>query len=311
MCAAGQRPVPLPTVDIIVITFNGLRFLERCFKAIERTNYPNYRVILVDNGSEDGSADFVATEFPYCHVIRTGKNLGFAGGNNVALRLALERGTNFVVLLNDDAFVCDPEWLSKAVSVATADPWVGMIGFEVVKPPSNNDSMVTYPSVQQASPVRPVSRIDGCSLFIRTSVLRRIGLLDEIYFMYDEEDDLEMRACVAGYSLVAINSVVVHVGGATSSRYPIKIAYYQSRNYLRFALKNLSLIRIVRRVITLLDILCNPFSLVYQSTNAQHVRMRKTGSLLMNLGIYGLAMLWNVTHLPQTLSLRFGWNRQS
>ena len=135
MCAAASGSIQMPSVDIIVITFNGMRFLERCFRAIERTDYPNYRVILVDNGSEDGSADYVASNFPYCDIIRTGNNLGFAGGNNVALRLSLEREAEFVVLLNDDAFICDPEWLSKAVGISTADPLIGMVGFEVVKHP--------------------------------------------------------------------------------------------------------------------------------------------------------------------------------
>jgi GT2 family glycosyltransferase len=305
MNTSRSDTVTMPAVDIIVITFNGMRFLERCLKAVERTNYPSYRVILVDNGSEDGSGAFVAKRFPDCHVIRTGKNLGFAAGNNVALRLSLEGKAEFVVLLNDDAFICDPEWLSKAVSVATADPSIGMVGFEVVKNLGLDDPTAGCPPVGPLLPVRSVSRIDGCSLFIRSAVLRRIGLLDEIYFMYGEEDDLEMRALTAGYILVAVDSIVSHVGGATSSRYPIKIAYYQARNYLRFALKNLSPWRAIRRTITLLDILCNPFPLIYRDTDVAHVRMRRTGSLLMNCGIYCLAILWNLSHLPQTLKLRF------
>jgi hypothetical protein len=305
MCAAASGSIQMPSVDIIVITFNGMRFLERCFRAIERTDYPNYRVILVDNGSEDGSADYVASNFPYCDIIRTGNNLGFAGGNNVALRLSLEREAEFVVLLNDDAFICDPEWLSKAVGISTADPLIGMVGFEVVKHPGLDNPTADCATAAALPPVRPVSRIDGCSLFIRSAVLRRIGLLDEIYFMYGEEDDLEMRAVAAGYTLVAVDSIVSHVGGATSSRYPIKIAYYQSRNYLRFALKNLSLWRVIRRTITLLDILCNPFPLIYREADVAHVRMRRTGSLLTNCGIYCLAIFWNLVHLPQTLRLRF------
>lgn len=305
MCAAASNSFQMATVDIIVITFNGMRFLERCFRAIERTNYPNYRVILVDNGSEDGSADFIAEHFPYCHVIRTGRNLGFAGGNNVALRLSLEQKAEFVVLLNDDAFICDPEWLTKAVTIANANPLIGMVGFEVVKSTGLDDPAANCPPIGTLPALRSVSRIDGCSLFIRSAVLRRIGLLDEIYFMYGEEDDLEMRALAAGYTLVAVDSIISHVGGATSSRYPVKIAYYQARNYLRFALKNLSLWRVIRRTITLLDILCNPFPLVYREADVAHVRMRRTGSLLMNCGIYCLAILWNLGHLPQTLRLRF------
>ena len=297
-----------PQVDIIVITFNGMIHLERCFRAMQRTDYPNYRTILLDNGSTDGSADLVADRYPDCQIIRTGKNLGFAGGNNVALRLSLEGQAEFVVLLNDDSFICDPGWLSKAVAAAS-DPTVAMVGFEVIQgggvyDPSL-DRSITSPPV---SPVR-VGRIEGSSLFIRTGVLRQIGLLDEIYFMYGEEDDLEMRAKRAGYALVKTNSVVFHIGGGTSRRYPVKIAYYQSRNYLRYAFKNLSAWRALQRIVALGDILCNPFPLIYRKDDRQHLRMRSTGSLLLNCGIYALVLIWNAIHLPQTLMLRFQRNR--
>jgi len=294
-----------PAIDIIVLTFNGIGHVERCFRAIERTDYPNYHVILVDNGSTDGCADFVAERFPYCHVIRSETNLGFAGGNNLALRLSLERRATFVVLLNDDAYVCDPEWLSRAVAAATSDASVGMVGFEVVQGRGVYDPLQDVALTSPPAPACVVPRIEGCSLFIRTAALDRIGLLDETYFMYAEEDDLEMRAGLAGYSLVKLNSVVFHVGGATSRRYPIRTAYYQSRNYLRFALKNLSVARSLRRILSLCDILCNPFPLVYSSDDVAHVRMRSTGSLLLNSGIYCVALMWNIVHLPQTLLFRF------
>ncbi len=250
------------------------------------------------------AAEFVADHFPSCQIIRTGKNLGFAGGNNVALRLSLKRNTDFVVLLNDDAYVQDPEWLTKAVEVALPDPSVGMVGFDVIQG-RGVDASLTSPAIRNSVQSRPISRIDGCSLFIRTSCLKAVGLLDEKYFMYGEEDDLEMRAQAAHYSLVEINSVVYHIGGSTSKRYPIKMSYYQSRNYLRFALKNLNVMRVVRRVFTLVDILCNPFPFVFRREDVAHVRMRGTGSLLMNAGIYLAALGWNFVHLPETLLLRF------
>ena len=293
-----------PRVDVIIITFNGIKHIERCLRALELTTYPNYRVVLVDNGSSDGSAEFVADHFPACQIIRTGKNLGFAGGNNVALRGSLQSKTDFVVLLNDDAYVQDPEWLTKAVDAALADPSVGMVGFDVIQGRGVDDSLGS-PRTRNSVQSRPISRIDGCSLFIRTGLLEAVGLLDEKYFMYAEEDDLELRAGAAGYSLVEINSVIYHIGGSTSKRYPTKMSYYQSRNYLRFALKNLNVMRVARRVFTMVDILCNPFPLVYRKEDVAHVRMRGTGSLLMNAGIYLAALTWNVVHLPETLLLRF------
>jgi GT2 family glycosyltransferase len=295
---------PLPLVDIVVITFNGIRHVEGCFRALERTNYPNYQVILLDNGSTDGSGDLVANRFPYCRIIRTGKNLGFAGGNNVAMRRSLEGQAEFIVLINDDAYICDPEWLSRAVAVATADPLIGMVGFEVTQGSGVYDESSNQARTESVVQAQATNLIEGCSLFIRSDVLRRIGLFDEIYFMYAEEDDLEVRAKLAGFSLVRINSAIFHIGGSTSRKYPIRIAYYQARNYLRFALKNLGALRALGRIVALCDILCNPFPLLYRSSDRAHVRMRSTGSLLLNCGIYGLALSWNLIHLPQTLLLR-------
>jgi hypothetical protein len=294
-----------PLVHIIVITYNGRRHLEHCFGALARTIYSNHQVILADNGSADGAPEYVEAHFPACRVLRNRTNLGFAGGNNAAMCISLREMAEYIVLLNDDTAVLDPEWINRAVAVAEADSSIGMIGFEIVNGKGEYKLSLDAPRTSASVEVSNVSRIEGCALFMRTSVLRQIGLLDEIYFMYAEEDDLEMRAVRAGYKLAAINSAVYHVGGATSKKYPAIISYYESRNYLRFALKNLGPLHAARRFLTLLDILCNPFPLVYRKDNAAHVRMRSSSALTTNFLIYCRAVFWNLTHLPETLSLRF------
>lgn len=294
-----------PLVHVIVITYNGKRHLEYCLPALARTTYPNYQVILADNGSADGAPEFAETTYPACRVLRNGANLGFAGGNNAAMRMSLGESADYVVLLNDDTAVLDPEWLTRAVATAEADRSIGMVGFEIINGSGEYNADVAVPMTSPSTVTSYVSRIDGCALFIRASVLRQIGLLDEIYFMYAEEDDLEIRAIRAGYKLVAINSPIYHVGGATSKKYPAIISYYESRNYLRFALKNLGPLRVARRFLALFDILCNPFPLVFRKDNVAHVRMRSTSSLPANFLIYCRAVLWNLAHLAETLSLRF------
>jgi hypothetical protein len=292
-------------VHIVVITYNGKRHLEYCFKALARTKYQNYQIILADNGSVDGAPEYVEANFPECRILRNGANLGFAGGNNAAIVLSLRENAKYIVLVNDDTAVLDPEWLSRAVTVAEANPSIGMIGFEIVNGKGEYSPSLDVPRTSLSVALSYLPRIEGCALFMRASVLRQIGLLDEIYFMYAEEDDLEMRAVRAGYKLAAINSAIYHVGGATSKNYPAIISYYESRNYLRFALKNLGLLHAARRFLTLFDILCNPFPLVYRKDNAAHVRMRSSSPLTTNFLIYCRAVFWNLAHLPETLSLRF------
>jgi hypothetical protein len=262
-------------------------------------------VILADNGSVDGAPEYVEASFPSCRVLRNGANLGFAGGNNAAIRVSLRENADYIVLLNDDTAVLDPEWISRAVTVAEANSSIGMIGFEIVNGRGEYDPSLDVTHTSPSVALSYIPRVEGCALFMRASVLQQIGLLDEIYFMYAEEDDLEMRAVRAGYKLAAINSAIYHVGGATSKKYPTTISYYESRNYLRFALKNLGPLHAGRRFLTLFDILCNPFPLVYRQDNAAHVRMRSSGPFTANFLIYCRAVFWNLAHLPETLSLRF------
>ena len=117
----GSTPTPLASV--IVVSFNGMRYLEPCLSAIARSTLPreSFETILVDNASTDGSADFVSEAFPWVRIIRNDRNLGFAAGNNAAIRQA--RG-KYVVLLNNDTRV-EPSWLQELVRVAASDDSIG------------------------------------------------------------------------------------------------------------------------------------------------------------------------------------------
>ena len=114
----------VPFVSIIVLNYNGLRFLDDCLGSLARLDYPSdrYEVVLVDNVSQDGSADIAQERFPWVRVVRNSRNLGFAAGNNVAMR-----GTpaDFVVLLNNDTAV-DCQWLARLVDAAEKDPRIGI-----------------------------------------------------------------------------------------------------------------------------------------------------------------------------------------
>lgn len=112
-----------PFVSVVVLNYNGLRFLDACLGSLERLDYPRdrYEVVLVDNLSSDGSVEIAEERFPGIRVVRNGRNLGFAGGNNVALRAAR---ADYVALLNNDTAV-DERWLGQLVEAAEQDPSVG------------------------------------------------------------------------------------------------------------------------------------------------------------------------------------------
>ncbi len=112
-----------PFVSVVVLNYNGLRFLDDCLGSLARLDYPNdrFEVILVDNVSQDGSAEAAEKRFPQFRVVRNSRNLGFAAGNNVAMRASR---ADYVVLLNNDTTV-DIQWLSRLVEAAEQDPKVG------------------------------------------------------------------------------------------------------------------------------------------------------------------------------------------
>jgi len=112
-----------PFVSVVVLNYNGRRFLEDCLSSLTRLDYPpdRYELVLVDNVSRDGSADMAAQRFPGVRLIRNSRNLGFAAGNNVALRGSR---ADYLVLLNNDTRV-EPGWLNGLVEAAEADPSIG------------------------------------------------------------------------------------------------------------------------------------------------------------------------------------------
>lgn len=285
-----------PLVYIIVITFNGKHHLELCLPSLVKTNYSNYRIILLDNASSDGAAEYVQVTYPQVQIIRNRENYGFAKGNNIAMTEAMRAGADYILLLNDDTVILDSDWLRNAVSVADAEPSTAMVGFDLTTdlnkqpPPQRN--------------VRNVDRISGCALLLKSNLLQTLGLFDETYFAYGEESDLEVRAMRAGYRLREVNSPVYHKGSGSFSRTPIRFAYLFMRNWIRFSVKNESAPKAILRPLLVFDIMCNPFPIRTRLADRAVRNRFSTGRLALNFLLLVGAILWNIVHLPQTFAAR-------
>lgn len=248
---------------VIVVTWNGKRFLEACFSSVLKQTYAHYNVLLVDNASQDGSADFVAQRFPMVKVIRNEKNLGFPGGMNIGLRHA---DGEILALLNDDTEVQEG-WLAELVKAIEVDEKVGIAGCKILYPDGRTiqhaGGFIDYPlgfgrhygykevDQGQYDEKREVDYVTGAAMAIRRSLLEEIGGFDEAFFpAYFEDVDLCLRARRAGYKVLYVPSaVVIHHEGGVLGKDLFKQLPAFHRNRLRFLTKHCSLAQLLEEFI--------------------------------------------------------------
>jgi len=292
----------------LILNYNGREHLEYCLPSVLATEYPALCVLLIDNHSDDDSIIFTRQHFPQIQIIQNERNLGWAGGNNAGIRFALEHEADYVVLLNNDMRV-DPRWLTHAVAVAESDPAIGVVGFDTIgEYHVHADPDLTQFRQRQAAwqrlEVTPAEHVAGCALFLRASLLRHIGLIDERFFVYGEEDDLQKRARRAGYRSVRANVPLWHYNGGSWKRSELlRAAVLAQRNHVRVILKNDAPRVIFRRLRDVLVFICWP-RVEYDRSHA-HLRRLRPASYPVNVAILAYALLWNLLALPATLLARY------
>ena len=179
-----------PSVAIIVLNWNGRDDTIACMYSLQKLTYKRYQLIVVDNGSSDDSVSAIRAEFPSVHVIETGANLGFAEGNNVGIRHALDQGANYVLLLNNDTEV-DEHLVDALVDAAESNADGGIFGPKIYyyAHPSmiwsaggawDNDKKHFDQRGDgeidkgQYDLLVPTEFVIGCAMFIRAVVFRRL-----------------------------------------------------------------------------------------------------------------------------------------
>jgi GT2 family glycosyltransferase len=242
----------MPRVSIIILTWNGRRYLSDCLKSIEAQTYRDFEVILLDNGSRDGSSEFIKNEFSWVSLISVPENLGFAGGHSVAIERA---SGELIVTLNNDTRV-EPDWLEELVFVADSYPEAGMVASRtsVYDDPDLIDTLggrVCLDGMSRgAFRMKRVSELglsrveeglypSPAAALYRRSMIEEVGFFDEDFFAYAEDTDLGLRCRWAGWKCVIATEAIVHhyysaTGGAFS---PFKL-YYCERNHFWVAIKN-------------------------------------------------------------------------
>lgn len=242
--------IDCPKVSIIVLNWNGKDDTVECLESLKKITFPKYKIILVDNGSTDGSVEFFENFYPEIEIIKNEMNLGFAEGNNVALKWAVDNGTDYVLLLNNDVVV-DPDFLSELIFVAENNQSVGVVGPTVYYYDNvdkiqsaggkidwnkgNAPNFITMEHMSEISTIRDVDYIMGCALLAKTELIEKIGYLNKHYFAYWEETDWCVRAQKAGYRIIHVPiSKIWHKGGSTSQKKSGFYEYQMTRNMFWF-----------------------------------------------------------------------------
>lgn len=247
---------------IIILNWNGREHLDVCLSSVLRMRDVDPRVILVDNGSHDGSVAFARERFPDIEIIETGSNVGFAEGNNVAIRSVLkDRGIKYVAVLNNDTEV-DQHWLASLTTAMDQDERIGAVAGKMMNYyqkeiiDSTGDFLLpdAFKVVTRGSGEHDHGQYDrpgecfsaraGAALY-RREMLEDICLdgdyFDSHYFAYIEDTDLSIRARLRGWRIVyAPEAVVYHKVSATTKKMSVLFQrFHTGRNRLYTAIKDL------------------------------------------------------------------------
>lgn len=211
-----------PRVSVIVLNWNGQNYLSDCFDSLLALDYPREQLelIMVDNGSTDRSVAFMRERYPQVKIVETGRNLGFAGGNNAGARQATGE---YVAFLNNDAHVM-PDWLTELVRALQSDPDVICVGSRLMnftgdRVEFGGSSINFYgygyqegydrANIADYMSTHPTIFACGGAFLIQRDVYLNSGGLDEDYFIYYEDVDLGWRLWVMGYKVLYVGSSVV------------------------------------------------------------------------------------------------------
>lgn len=242
----------LPNVFIIILNWNNYADTIECIRSVRKSSYKNLHMIIADNHSDNDSEAILRMEFPELMIIQTGANLGFSGGNNVAIKHALKQGADYVLLLNNDTVV-KSDFLEYLVEAGEKDETVGVLGgktynFYDTKRLCSAGADINWLKGTAAfhrgegkidegkfDELCYVTFVPGYFMLIKSRVIDQIGYLDERYFLGVEEIDFCVRVKKAGFNLLYVpKGVIWHKVTASHKKYEPMFIYNGYRNKLMF-----------------------------------------------------------------------------
>ncbi len=248
-------------ITVIIVNWNGRKFLPECLEGLRRQVYRDFSVILVDNGSQDGSTVFVSEHYPEVRIVALADNRGFAAANNVALRTV---ETEFVALLNNDA-VPDPLWLKSLVEALEEHPQAGLAASKMLL--YDRREMIDRAGDGYTKAGAALLRGRGLSadghgmrewvfgacaaaVLYRMAMLHDIGFFDEDFFLLYEDVDLSFRAQLKGYACLYVpEALVYHKSSSSIVHDSSRSVYYGHRNLEWVYIQNMPSRLLLRTII--------------------------------------------------------------
>lgn len=236
---------PKKDCAVVLVNYRQPALTEAAVASLRSSReWPRLAVYVVDNASDDGSFERLRASCADCTVMATGTNLGFSGGNNVAIRRALEEGAEWILLLNNDA-EAEPDFLAPLLSAAAAGRVVATPKIVHASDPGRvwyggghvdraRGGFYHETDAGTADRARDVSFASGCCLLLPAAFFRECGFLEEAYFLYYEDAELCLRAAEKGYRIRYVPESVVrhHVSVSTGGGESRLSVYYGTRNRL-------------------------------------------------------------------------------
>lgn len=244
-----------PSVYVVVLNWNQKDLTDECLASLAKATYPAFRIVVVDNGSEDGSVEYLRQRHPGVTYIANRENLGFSGGNNVGIEHAMAEGCDYVYLLNNDTEV-SPDFLYPVVSTMESDPKIGIAGSTVFyfNPPDiiwftgahanwlrgdMVDPRVGKRLDKESARLEDVDEVAGAGMMVRRKVIEHVGMLDSTFFIYFEETDWCQRAKKGDWRVVWVpESQIWHKVSMTFGEVSPVMTYLMTRNRWLFMRKH-------------------------------------------------------------------------
>ena len=264
----------VPDMSIVLVGWNNKAYLEPCLESLYNGNLKSsFDVVVVDNGSTDGSQDMLQEKFPEVMLIQNQKNEGLGKASNQGIEATKGK---YVLLLNNDTIVNGPSF-DMLVDFLENNPKVGAVGGKLLNEDGSVQSCYNhfstlseefliatrigelikpgYPAIIDASDEKSVDWLGSACLLLRRSALDKVGLLDESYFIYGDEADLQFRLKKAGWQVYYLpQATTIHFGGRSMTRWPRRKMVYRGK--LLFYKKNYGMLQtfLLRFMLVLLGI---------------------------------------------------------